>query len=191
MVPSLKLIIMKNLFLVAFCVALIASSCDKEVESHDIVQPVLFEFEYINHAWGYKHSGWLIDENGDVKGFNLPEQWIFPDNDGYISKEDLRKNLLNTDTLYFRVDKDKLLDHFRSRFDLLNARMDTSDIFMADAGMSALSVFIWNSDKQKYKKQIIKTKGDIQLTNSNSKTKGVQNWLEDVGEKTDRFYWGF
>jgi hypothetical protein len=184
---------MKNtlLFALGFMFLTLSLSCDKCDENVDIVQPVLFQYEHVNHAWLYTHVGWMIDGNGDVKGFNLPEKWTFPDSDGFISKSDLQDNLNQTDTVFYSVSKDELLDHFDDRFDLLDARIDTSDTYMADAGMSVLSVYIWDLGKEMYKKQVLKTKGDLQLTNSHPKTKPIVDWLVKIGKNTDNFYWGF
>ena len=176
-----------HLLLIAFVLA----SCNKSLNHEDIVQPVLFEYEYVNHSWVYTHNGWMIDENGDVRGFNLPDNWTFPDADGYISKDDLKENLANTDTIFHTVNKDKMLNYFASRNKLLLGEVDTSDTMMADAGMSVMYVYVWNSNKELYKRKLLKSKGDFQLTNNSVKTKETVDWLESVGKKTGRFYWGF
>jgi hypothetical protein len=186
-----KLLVMKKFVLLLLVTATLLSACENEEEGEDIVQPVLFEYAYVNHAWVYTHHGWLIDQNGVVKGFQLPDSWNFADEDGYISKDDLKENLAQTDTVYHTVDKDKMLRYFDDRLSVVNGRIDTSDTMMADAGISALYVYVWDSQKDLYKKQLLKSKGDLQMTNVHYKVKSIVSWLEEVGEKTDRFYWGF
>ena len=52
------------------------SSCEQELkDDYEIPgnQAVLFEYHYINHAWGYAENGWLIDSDGNMvscKGLN-------------------------------------------------------------------------------------------------------------------------
>src|SRR5665647_2073732 len=53
---------------------------------NDLHPTALFEIQYINHAWGYQHSGSIIDASGDVREFDLPSVWNYPDSEGYISK---------------------------------------------------------------------------------------------------------
>lgn len=165
------------------------SACDKEDLDRDLTQPVVFQYEYVNHAWGFSHAGWMIDTEGNVKGFNLPENWNKPDQDGFISKEDLVENLAMTDTLYARVDNSKLLRHFGNRFDMLKGRMDTSDQNMADAGVGSLLVYVWNEKEEAYETVLLASKGDVSVTNKSTEAKSAVSWLKSVGEETDRFFW--
>ena len=49
-------------------------------------QPVLFEYRYVNHAWGYSENGWLIDSKGNMKSYDLPKDFNLPDSSGYITR---------------------------------------------------------------------------------------------------------
>lgn len=181
---------MKKILILTAITVLLIACCDVEtVPSDYAVQPVLFEYEYVNHAWVYTHFGWMIDSNGQIKGYSQPKSWNFTDEDGYISKDDLKENLMNTDTTYGSVNKDKMLKYFDDRFELLYGRVDTADTYMADAGVSLLAIYVWDADKEMYNKKTLATKGDIQLTNKNIKAKPIINWLIEVGQKTDHFFW--
>lgn len=182
---------MKRWFFLLPLIAMILSACDKELDPENINQTVVFEYEYINHAWVYTHFGWLIDENGDVKGYSRTDVWRAADDDGYITKEDLVNNLSLTDTLYFTVDKDELLNYFDDRFDVLHGQIDTADQRMADAGAGSLYVYVWDVDEEKYKKQLLASRGDLNLTNTKAKVNSIVNWLKEIGDQTDRFFWGF
>ena len=180
---------MMRIILAISVLGMVVFGCKKSEVNTDITQAVLFEYEYVNHAWIYTHMGWMIDENGEVKGFTSPGNWKFTDDEGYISKEDLESNLSQTDTCYFAISKDDILNHFNERFDLLNGRIDTSDTFMADAGIGGLYVYVWNQQMNKYKKQVLATSGDISVTNSHHKAGTIISWLKGIGERTDRYYW--
>lgn len=175
--------------LLLLSITLMSVSCNKENLPEDLTQPVLFQYEYVNHAWGYNHFGWMIDNEGKVRGFNLPKTWNRTDDMNYISKEDLIENLNQTDTLYSSVENSKLLNHFENRFDMMGAKMDTSDVFMADAGVGGLYAYVWDTSVEKYKMILLATRGDISVTNTNSKAKSAVKWLKSVGEETDRFSW--
>ena len=168
--------------------AIVIVSCKKE-DLNEFNQPVLFEYEYINHAWLYTHKGWMMDEEGNVRGFKLPEEWNNPDEKGYITKQELVDNLEQADTLYTTVDESDLLNHFNNRFDMQGAITDTSDVIMADAGIGTLYVYVWDEEVEKYEKVLLASKGDLSVTNMNSSAKSAVSWLVDIGKQTDRFFW--
>ena len=63
------------------------SGCEKEGDNRyeaPADQPVFFEYRYVNHAWGYAENGWLVDAEGEVRTYNLPEKYFVPDSAGYI-----------------------------------------------------------------------------------------------------------
>ncbi len=180
---------MKIISVTMLVLLILGISCTKETNPDDITQPVLFEYEYLNHAWIYTHFGWMIDSKGDLVGFQNPKHWVHPDNDGYISKDDLIANLNQQDTTFFSVDLYKALDYFEDRFDMLSTDLDTSDVYMADAGIGGLYVYVWDSNKELYKKQLLESSGDFSVRNTKPKVDGLVKWLSVQGEKTGRFFW--
>jgi len=176
-------------FLASACLLLILGACCKDETPTDISQPVLFEYEFINHAWVYTHMGWLIDAEGNVLGYNLPGNWNEVDAEGYIGKSEVIENLSQTDTMYFKVDNQELLENAKHRFDLPGARVDTSDQYMADAGIGVLYVYVWDTEVEKYNRVLLASRGDIRMTNTHPKVKSIVSWLEGVGNQTDRFFW--
>ena len=59
---------MMRIILAISVLGMVVFGCKKSEVNTDITQAVLFEYEYVNHAWIYTHMGWMIDENGEVKG---------------------------------------------------------------------------------------------------------------------------
>jgi len=179
---------MYKTLLLSFLIIVVATSCKKE-NLDEVNQPVDFEFEYINHAWVYTHQGWMVDEEGNVRGFNLPVKWNHPDESNYITKAELTENLAQADSLYTTADEANLTHHFKNRFDMQGAVMDTSDVFMADAGVGALYVYVWNDEVDKYEKVHLASRGDTSVTNTSNEAKAAVNWLITIGKQTDRFFW--
>jgi len=184
----MKLFIMKNTLILLLVLASVLGSCKKE-DLDNIDQPVLFQFEYINHAWVHTHQGWMIDDMGNVKGFNLPENWNTPDKDNRMNKAELIENLASADTLYTTLKEPKLMEHFSDRYEMQGAVMDTSDTFMADAGVGALYVYLWDKKDEVYDRVLLASKGDISVTNESAEAKAAVRWLREIGEQTDRFFW--
>jgi hypothetical protein len=155
----------------------------------DTRQPVLFQYEYINHAWGYRHRGFLIDAEGRVKGFLQPSDWIFPDSMGMISKSDLEYNLSQCDTLCGQVDKRVLNENFSKISYVKNGKIQDNGLIMVDAGTGVLSAWYWNDRARKYENVFLISSGDRNRVNTNSYVQGIADWLKKVGEKTNRFFW--
>jgi hypothetical protein len=158
--------------------------CDPEVN-----QPVLFQYEYINYAWGYRHHGFLIDENGKVNGFQQPEKWIFPDSSGMMSKLDLEYDLAQCDTVCLSVDKDSLMSFFSKIGNVRTGKIIDNGLVMADAGTGTLSAWYWSEKAGKYENVLLITNGDVSKVNSHPSVKEIVEWLKSAGEKTNRFYW--
>jgi hypothetical protein len=182
----------KTAVLSILLVAILAfNGCMKENCGYDpeANQPVLFQYEYINYAWGYRHHGFLIDSDGNIKGFLQPEKWIFPDSTGMLKKVDLEYNLAQCDTSFGKVDRDVLHENFNKLGDIREGKIMDNGIVMADAGTGVLSGWYWNAKAGKYESVFLISNGDYSRVNTHSSVKDMVEWLKSVGEKTDRFYW--
>ena len=106
-----------------------------------------------------------------------------------MNKADLIENLASTDTVFMKADETKLLKHFDGRLEMKGAVMDTSDTFMADAGVGALYVYLWDKKNDEYERVLLASKGDISVTNNSPEAKAAVKWLIEIGESTDRLFW--
>ena len=82
---------LRKLFLLSILILFIPG-CKKDTSISER-QSVLFQFEYINYAWGYQHQGFIIDNKGNVLTYNNPEGWNFPDNNLNINEIQFNENL--------------------------------------------------------------------------------------------------
>jgi len=175
-----------------FLVALLAfMGCSKPDCGCDDLSdhPVLFQYDYINHAWGYNHHGFLIEGNGDVHGFLRPSNWVFPDSAGRISKIDLLFNLEQCDTLYTTLDKKELKGFYDQISQLRNGKIEDTGVTMNDAGIGTLSAWYWNETAKQYENVFLVSKGDSNKINTAALVPEIVDWLVKIGEETDRFFW--
>ena len=180
---------MKSNWFFSIVMILALGACDKQVDLEDPgLQPVLFEYEFTNYAWVYSHYVWMINGDGQIIGYKQPKQWN-QDRLGLISKADLKSNLEQCDTVFGESDQSDMLNYYAKRYAFAEQKLDTGDIFMADAGIGVLYVYIWENDLQKYRKVVLASRGDLQLTNTHHDTRGAVNYLVGEGKKTDRFNW--
>ena len=177
---------------ILLAVLLLITSCVKEncgCNDAKSYPPVLFQYEYYNYAWGFRHHGFMIDVSGQVKGFREPKNWVPADSMGFLSKADLEYNLTLTDTVFTNVDKSVLDDFYSKITDLRNGKIIDHGMVMADAGTGVLSAWYWSEKVGKYENVFLMSKGDIFKENSHPDVKALVDWLKTVGAKTDRFFW--
>jgi len=151
--------------------------------------PVLFQYEYYNYAWGFRHHGFLIDNQGRIKGFSQPEKWIATDSTGLLTEADLRYNLAQCDTVCGSVNKADLDLYFSRIKDIRTGEIVDNGLVMADAGTGVLSAWYWNEKAQKFENVFLMSNGDYNKVNNHPEVKELVAWLKWIGEKTDRFYW--
>lgn len=154
-----------------------------------ILPPVVFQYEYYNYAWGFRHSGFLIDKDGQIKGFSQPEKWITPDSSGFIGKDDLKFNLAQCDTICGKADMDELELYYSKIKDIRNGEIVDNGLIMADAGTGVFSAWYWNEKAGKYENVFLISNGDISKVNIHPEVRELVAWLRWLGVKTNRFYW--
>ena len=81
-----------NKILIVSLALIILAGCKKNFTLSD-EQEIFFQYEYRNYAWGHQHSGYFIDNKGNVLTYDNPEGWNFPDSDMMIYGNKLLENL--------------------------------------------------------------------------------------------------
>lgn len=163
-------------------------NCDCDPDPLDY-PPVVFQYEYINYAWGYRHHGFLIDSKGKVWGFGQPEKWTFPDTSGYMTRIGLEYNLALCDTLCGSVELKELQEQYSKIPDIQTGTIKDHGQVMFDAGLGVFTSWIWNEKMERYEPVFLISNGDVFRENSHPATSKVVEWLKSIGENTNRFYW--
>ena len=165
-------------------------ACDDYFKNGDNPKSlILFQYEYTNWAWGYSHSGWFIDNQGNVKGYNMPDDWKWPDKSGYIAFDSLIFNYHQTDTLYFQIDILSLAEKTNLIKGAINGELSDKVYNGADIGKMALYCYYWDRKKNKYKKQLLAVTGDYGQINTTSNAIQLTNYLIQIGELNKLFLW--
>ncbi|MEP6647139.1 MAG: hypothetical protein ABJC12_08610 [Saprospiraceae bacterium] len=160
------------------------SSCEKDcTDPITLTNPVYFQFEAKNYAWGLFHSGWFIDKNGKFDYFNLPASWNEPDSSGYISKTDLLSNLEQADTVVYSISMHELQSQARLIDDVDENKLSEIEHVAADIGISSLYCYKRDSAKGKYKRILLETRGDILQYNLDPEAMELTSWLIAVGKE--------
>ena len=163
-------------------------SCEKD---ETIVPPssqqILFECYYINHAWGYVHNGFFIDNEGKIKVYSQqaigvnPDNvdWNFPDNEGNISEQALMENLQKTTIRDTLIDIKTLRKYFDKIY-LVTDNDFTEKNQMYDAGSMIYTCYQYNGNTRVYKQITLLENGDWLRINNNKYAKQISDWLKTI-----------
>lgn len=173
----------KTILITSFLIFLV--SCEKKGNAPDDSFPaanqlVMFQVEYSNHAWGYSHSGIMIDSSGRTGYFNLPDIWHSPDSAGYISESAMNENVQHLDTFYYIPEKNTLLKNFNMLGNAAEGKLSDPFHTAYDAGEVMYSGYLFDSVGRKYKHVLIREEGDWSITNNAPGANQLYEWLRSV-----------
>jgi hypothetical protein len=174
---------MKKIFiLISFCLLVTSTeSCrEKYLVSHD--QEIIFQMDYVNHAWGYQHYGFMIDNRGRVLTYDNPEKWNFADDNFILTEKQIDENISMC-----RISDEKIpveeLRRFSSYIDkIASSKLTAMRNTGADAGTMQFICYKFSENSLMYKGFIIKTEGDFTAENLNFYSKKVVSWMKDIDQ---------
>ncbi len=170
---------MKNLFL-SLLLIVILCSCNNNDDALIPVnedQLILFQFEYRNSAWGYQHSGWFIDNKGNVKEYNLPTEWRWNNDSNFISKDSLAFNYAQANTLIGNINLQELEDKKLLITATINGILSSKMCPGADMGSFSFYSYYWDASKKMYQKQLLNLTGDCEQYNTTIEAIELTAWL--------------
>ncbi len=141
---------------------------------------IVFQFEYINYAWGKQHRGFVITSDGTKYSYNNPETWVFPENDN-VKAEDFLNNLSSC-TNDGKVDISKL-----NRMKALVLKVDENQLTkpkntMFDAGSESYSFYVKDAVNGTYRRIILLNRGDWSQENEDKDAQEIANWLIELND---------
>ncbi|MEN8202001.1 MAG: hypothetical protein ABFS28_05345 [Bacteroidota bacterium] len=157
-------------------------ACEKEGYDAPELQPVFFEYHYINHAWGYQDHGWLIDREGTIRRFELPMDYNLGTHGDYLSLEQLEHNLGQADSVCGEIGKTV----FDQKTDLIPAASEgeIEDIQWrgADMGMGIFSCYRYDPAEDAYQYVLLSASGDYLQNNLSTEAEDLAKWLKGLVE---------
>jgi len=169
-----------KLFLLTFFILLV-TGCKKDNVISD-KQTILFQFEYVNYAWGYQHHGFIIDNEGNVMTYSNPEDWNFPENDFTISESLVIENLSKCLQTSKKISKEELQKFSYYIKNIASSKVTALKNVAADAGSSEFICYQYSENTNTYKGFLIKMEGDFTCENLNFYSKKTVSWMRDIGD---------
>jgi hypothetical protein len=169
---------LKNIILILFLFFFV-TGCKKNYVISD-KQAIFFQLEYINHAWGFQHNGFIIDNEGSILTYTNPIGWNFPDKDYCLSENQVIQNIGKC----IKSDKKISIEDLQKYTNLINniasSKVSAQKNVSADAGSLEFICYQLSESDKIYKGYIIKKEGDYTCENLNFYSKKVTSWLRDI-----------
>jgi len=152
---------------------------DKQLEEK--VADYYYQYEYVNHAWGFNHSGFTISPAGEVFSFDKTTPWMFAENNK-LSNADLKKNIaasVKVDTL---INRSELDIYNQLAFAAKSGKLSEPVQRGADMGEIICKIFVPdNTDPQNSFNEVILTKnGDFDQYNLAPESAVIAEWLSKL-----------
>lgn len=164
---------------------LFTAGCKKNIVISN-KQEILFQFEYINYAWGYHHYGFIIDNNGKVLTYNNPENWNFPDKDLSITATLVDENLNKCRHSVINISKEELQKYTNCIKNITSSKVTALKNVAADAGSIEFICYQYSENTSTYKGTLIKMEGDFTCENLNFYSKKVVAWMKGINSKISK-----
>ena len=182
-----EMLLMNNIInrtgLSIICLLLVSAGCKKSYEVSE-KQEILFQFEFLNYAWNYQHTGYYIDKEGNVLVYNNPENWNYPDENLIISSEKVAENLKQCKKSGIIISKEELKKHSDLIYNISLSKVTALRNVAADAGSYDYICYQYSEDKGEYLGHLIKRDGDFTCENLNFFAKKLALWMNNVYIKT-------
>jgi hypothetical protein len=143
-------------------------------------QKILFQYSYVNYAWGTNNQGFLIDNEGNLLIYNQPEKWNFPDKNSTLSQAQVAENLSYCTATGRKVTEAELQKYASYIVNLAASKVTAKKAVAADMGTFNYYCFSYSSGSSSYRQVTIKTLGDFECENLNFYTKKVVEWMNQM-----------
>jgi hypothetical protein len=171
----------------AICIALAAMiltgrGCEEMFRANDALpdQEYYFLYEYINYAWGYQHSGWLMDSSGTVRYFEIPEKWMVPSTDAAIEVSGIENYSAKCDSVITRVDRGDMFDKVQLIDAASRGKLTEPENVMADAGVWSYFALKYDPGSGEYERILLKQEGDWEVDNVSEAADEICKWMKEI-----------
>jgi hypothetical protein len=168
------------LFLTFFVISATALESCRKVNILNSDQKILFQFSYVNYAWGVNNQGFIIDNQGNILTYNQPEKWNFPDRNFNLTEEQVAENLSYCTSTGRKVTDAELQKYASYISNLAASKVTAKKAVAADMGTFNYYCFSYSPAGSSYRQVTIRTQGDFECENLNFYTKKVVEWMNQM-----------
>lgn len=149
-------------------------------------QPILFSYSYVNYAWGYQNRGWLINNHGLAKAYNVRDRnaWHDPSasgpDSGYISANDLIANYNRAGHFILEFSHQMLYRRIPLIAQAARSELSEPTRTAYDRGQMKYSCYYWDPARGMYKEVLLSLEGDLTQTNLSPAADTLLEWLKGL-----------
>jgi hypothetical protein len=148
-------------------------------------QQLYFQLDYLNYAWGYQHTGYIIDGNGNVLVYDNPEKWNFPDDTFTLTADQVAENITLCRKSGISVSREELIKYASHIGNIAASKVTALRNVGADAG-SVQFICYEVKGSGVYKGTLIKLEGDFTCENLNFFSKKIVSWMKEINGRLSR-----
>lgn len=174
--------------IIPLLLALLFFSC-KESNVNDQPQnsssSIIFEVEYLNHAWGISYHGIMIDNEGKEYSYNPAKDTIpyLYHADGLYTEQELQAKYGHVKTYIKTIPSDTLnWSHSLANQVTTTDYSDTINVAV-DGGISTYSFYIFRPEINKYQQIVLKLEGDYEFYNKSQSAVTLAAWLKNISQE--------
>ncbi|MFH0843820.1 MAG: hypothetical protein V1903_14540 [Bacteroidota bacterium] len=154
------------------------SGCKKRDLTAGSEQKILFQYDYTN---GSQHSGYLIDNEGNVFTYNDPSFWNMPDNDLELSQEQLTENTGNSVFSGVKIPEDELSRYAKVIEFIASSKVSGPGKNITGKGTAQYICYQFDENSQRYRGHLIRSEGNVTRENLNFHSKRITQWMKEIG----------
>lgn len=164
--------------------ALLVALIVPPVEPHaaEVAQQVVCEVSYLNHAWGFQHSGVYIDPTGSIGEFNYSaddSQWA-PNRGQPLTQSDLREKYRPGHRVIGKVCPAQMI-WLRDELNKVRYSPSSKPTHRAsDSGAQFTQCWMFESDSAPGQHVRLRETGDFESRNLAEAAPALANWIEAV-----------
>jgi hypothetical protein len=175
----------RNALIFTVLFAMLMTGCKKNYVVNE-KQHILFQYDYVNYAWGYVHEGFFIDDEGNVMVYRNPDNWNFHGHDYNLTEQQLAENIARCSKSDIKIGKKELLKFSSYINNISSSKVTAPRYESADTGTSAFVCYRFSEEKNEYIGSLIKMEGDVTCENLNFYSKKVSLWLKDINNSLSK-----
>lgn len=170
--------------ILALNIALVLAGCqlliDSDSDAEAVKQKVLFEIQYINHAWGFVHHGVYVDRTGAVYRYDREgEPWRAERDSSFTEAELLDKYSRGRERIG-QIDTETLSERVTWIDAAAGGRLTAPDFVCNDAGVLSFLAYQYDAETQRYTPVILRQSGDLFRENTSSRAEQLVTWLRTL-----------
>ncbi|HPT21074.1 MAG TPA: hypothetical protein PLR88_03925 [Bacteroidales bacterium] len=143
-------------------------------------QEILFQFEYINNTTGNQHSGFIIDDEGNVLAYSNPTGWNFPDNELSLNQKQVAENISKCVPTGKKISEEELLKYSRYIKNIASSKVTALKDTKSEIGSLEFTCYQYSPATGKYYGSLIKKEGNTSCENLNFYSKKVVLWMREI-----------